>query len=45
MKNTAIKDTATYLRRSISKATTNRVQSTDAGLVALFGIFMLALYN
>ncbi|KAI3974680.1 hypothetical protein MKX01_004409 [Papaver californicum] len=41
----AVKDTATFIHRSISKATTSRIQSTDAGLAALLGIFMLALYH
>ncbi|KAI3987212.1 hypothetical protein MKX01_031696 [Papaver californicum] len=41
----AVKDTATFIHKSISKATTCRMQSTDAGLVALLGTFILALYH
>ncbi|KAI3997495.1 hypothetical protein MKX01_008102 [Papaver californicum] len=44
-KAAVIKDVATLIKKRISKATTNRIQSTDAGLVALFGIFMLALFQ
>ncbi|KAI3958104.1 hypothetical protein MKW98_020746 [Papaver atlanticum] len=41
----ATKDTTAFIHRSISKATTSPMQSTDVGLVALLGIFMLALYH
>ncbi|RZC90209.1 hypothetical protein C5167_044838 [Papaver somniferum] len=44
-KFTAVKDTATFIRRSISKATTSSIKSTDACLVAFLGTFMLALYH
>ncbi|KAI3891767.1 hypothetical protein MKX03_020905 [Papaver bracteatum] len=32
-------------KKQMTKATTSPMQSTDVGLVALLGIFMLALYH